>query len=680
MAYGTIKIDTITFTDGGIDKSVAISGLVQNPTFTGNVTVTGTISGNTVRGQTISGVTVTGTTANFTSGNFANISGGTHTITSGVFASGTAANPSISFVSDPNSGLYSPGADQVAISTNGTGRLFVGSDGKIGIGTSPGSELLTVNGRVQCQWNAFSNGGTTSYAGDATSLVTGSTAGMWAARSDSALLFAISSNERMRLDSSGRLGLGTSSPSSQLHCTGDIKFGDAITLSRNILTGLVTIADATTEPYTQGFAFRTNETDEAYRFENGDGTSTYLTIRGSGNVGIGTTSVQQALHVSQSGGNGFAGIRSQNSNSGTGIAGIEFSSDSTYAKSAIGLLRGDANGVGSLVFYNASSTGAANWSTADERARIDSSGRLLVGTSSSISTPIYENGVWAPQACKEQFAGITAADSSLSISVFQNLAKGGAQLSLNKSRSSTVGTFGGNALAVHNELGAISFSGDDGSKFVAAASITCATDGTPGANDMPGRLVFSTTADGASSPTERMRLGNDGILYNVSTSHAVIASTTAAAGLGYYLFVGTYGATAGSAGSGTISIEIFSNGNVRNTNNSYTAISDLKLKENIVDANSQWNDIKALRVCNYNFKEGQTHKQIGLIAQEVELICPGLVYETHDRDADNTDLGTTTKSVQYSVLYMKAVKALQEAMERIEQLETEMAAVKAQLS
>jgi hypothetical protein len=115
MAYGILKCDTVTFTDAGIDKSVTLSGLVQNPTFSGNVTVTGTFSG----------VTVTGTTANFTSGNFTNISGGTHTITSGVFAAGSAASPSITFTGDLNTGIYSPGADQVAVATNGTGRLFV---------------------------------------------------------------------------------------------------------------------------------------------------------------------------------------------------------------------------------------------------------------------------------------------------------------------------------------------------------------------------------------------------------------------------------------------------------------------------------------------------------------------------------------------------------------------------
>jgi|LauGreDrversion4_2_1035121.scaffolds.fasta_scaffold00465_26 hypothetical protein len=62
MPYGTIKIDTVTFTDNNVDKSVTLSGLIQNPTFSGNVTVTGTVSGNTIQGQTISGVTIQGQT------------------------------------------------------------------------------------------------------------------------------------------------------------------------------------------------------------------------------------------------------------------------------------------------------------------------------------------------------------------------------------------------------------------------------------------------------------------------------------------------------------------------------------------------------------------------------------------------------------------------------------------
>jgi hypothetical protein len=123
---------------------------------------------------------------------------------------------------------------------------------------------------------------------------------------------------------------------------------------------------------------------------------------------------------------------------------------------------------------------------------------------------------------------------------------------------------------------------------------------------------------------------------------------------------------------------VYGNGNVQNSNNSYGSISDIKLKENIVDASSQWEDLKALQVRKYNFKEEtgqQTHNQIGLVAQEAELVSPGLVSESPDRDAEGNDLGTVTKSVNYSVLYMKAVKALQEAMERIETLEAKVAAL-----
>jgi hypothetical protein len=73
MSYGELKIDTITFTAGGVDASVSVSGLVQNPTFTGNITTTGTISGDVIKGNTVSGATVTGDTGEF--GNLTAVSG-----------------------------------------------------------------------------------------------------------------------------------------------------------------------------------------------------------------------------------------------------------------------------------------------------------------------------------------------------------------------------------------------------------------------------------------------------------------------------------------------------------------------------------------------------------------------------------------------------------------------------
>jgi len=119
-------------------------------------------------------------------------------------------------------------------------------------------------------------------------------------------------------------------------------------------------------------------------------------------------------------------------------------------------------------------------------------------------------------------------------------------------------------------------------------------------------------------------------------------------------------------------------GNAVNTNNSYGAISDIKLKENIENASSQWDDIKSIQVRKFSFKNDEEHKRmLGLVAQEVELISPNLVETVIDRDKDGSDLGTTTKEVKYSVLYMKAVKALQEAMVRIEALESKVTALEA---
>ena len=127
---------------------------------------------------------------------------------------------------------------------------------------------------------------------------------------------------------------------------------------------------------------------------------------------------------------------------------------------------------------------------------------------------------------------------------------------------------------------------------------------------------------------------------------------------------------------------IFGNGNVQNANNSYGQTSDVKLKENIVDANSQWDDIKNLRVRNFNFKSNSgfsTHRQIGLIAQEAETVSAGLVEDvndvTEDENGTKTETGTVTKQLKYSVLYMKAIKALQEAQTRIETLESKVSAL-----
>jgi len=122
--------------------------------------------------------------------------------------------------------------------------------------------------------------------------------------------------------------------------------------------------------------------------------------------------------------------------------------------------------------------------------------------------------------------------------------------------------------------------------------------------------------------------------------------------------------------AGTSKCIITDGGDLKNTNNSYGAISDEKLKQDIEDASSQWDDIKAVRFRKFKFKDNvEDGFKLGVVAQELEKVSPSLISESIDRDADGKDLGTTTKSVKYSILQMKGIVALQEALNRIETLE-----------
>jgi len=150
------------------------------------------------------------------------------------------------------------------------------------------------------------------------------------------------------------------------------------------------------------------------------------------------------------------------------------------------------------------------------RATVDSSGRLLVGTSSAV------NGA-SSTVSAFQLHGNTGSASSPMFTRWQDVSNG-TPVVIQKSRGGSVGT---NVVVQNNdEIGRVDFAGDDGNGFFTAARITAFIDGTPGANDMPGRLVFSTTADGASSPTERMRITSDGgiLIGKTDTNESVSGS------------------------------------------------------------------------------------------------------------------------------------------------------------
>ena len=152
---------------------------------------------------------------------------------------------------------------------------------------------------------------------------------------------------------------------------------------------------------------------------------------------------------------------------------------------------------------------------------------------------------------------------------------------------------------------------------------------------------------------------------------------------------GSYDLIHGRNGGGHV-FNVADSGNVQNSNNSYGSLSDERIKQNISDASSQWEDIKALKIKNYKLKklvnrDGETAtSHLGVIAQDLETSnMKGLVEEVSPTKEDvalHSDFGSIDengvftegqkiKSVKYSVLYMKSIKALQEAIERIETLE-----------
>jgi hypothetical protein len=635
MAYGILKCDTVTFTDAGIDKSVTLSGLVQNPTFSGNVTVTGTFSG----------VTVTGTTANFTSGNFTNISGGTHTITSGVFAAGSAASPSITFTGDLNTGIYSPGADQVAVATNGTGRLFVASNGYVGVGTASPSVALhavgigrfesagaTIDLSPSSDTNTFQinrENSTLLFNGTGTSKISkgGSSPGNLQIESqNSNLEFFTGGSERLRITSAGLVGIGTSSVNALLEVNNSTAGGEVQRIEGNYDgSGSVILTNWRRAGGSVAAALKYNDdssplcmsigttTSHEFRIRTAD--TDAITIDTSQRVGIGTSAPGAKIHSLQA--STGEGLRVDGADSGfslvveggttyhtkirqvsigsgyfsntppnnglivEGSVGIGTTSPGTtldvtgitrtstyFSANDNGYIRGDTAGE-LRIQAGTNGTIFRNSSNSAEYARIDSSGRLLVGTATSVSnvyvaSSAFQQTVQVATATNSYANGFTALNYS---------AVGYASvLTLGLSKNNTLGS--DTAISSGDDLGIINFVGNDGTNFRSGAFITATCDGAVSTGDLPTRLVFSTTADGASSPTERLRITSAGLVgigtSSPSTSLHVIgggkfaSSTTSGSivqaqnsdlsSLGYF---GVEGSTGGVTLTGTLANSTF---------------------------------------------------------------------------------------------------------------------------
>jgi hypothetical protein len=293
----------------------------------------------------------------------------------------------------------------------------------------------------------------------------------------------------------------------------------------------------------------------------------------------------------------------------------------------------------------------------------------------------------ASTALTLQSAGTTA----VTIDTSQNVGIGVTPSSWNGGRGLQIGARGSLADAYSSNiyLGNNWYIDGTGNKYIATAAATLyaltttgqhqwfnAPSGTAGTAitftqamtlDASGNLLVGTTSQLYSNNGKFTVLSSSTtsqavnfVLPASTTSQSIVSSSVTAAGTGWAHFQGQ----SGNGSSITANnIFVYGNGNIVNTNNSYGPISDIKLKENIVDATPKLNDLMRVRVVNYNLKEElgyESHKQIGVIAQELEEVFAGLVDESPDKDLEGNDLGTTTKSVKMTVFIPMLIKAIQE--------------------
>lgn len=516
--YGEVRVDYITYTTGvspnEANVTVPVSGLVNNPTFSGNVIIEGntTIDGDlTVSGSiNASGVIISGIT--------------------GLFDDGTEALPSIAFASDPDTGIYKPATNEIGISTSGLEALRIDNTGNVGIGTSSPSKALEIKSsapiiRLTEDTNTYSEV-------SANSSILSFKADEGNGASTTRIDFRVDGSERMRIDSSGHLLLGTTT-------AGFTSYGDNFTIGDSSHCGMtirggttsdceIFFADGTTgtSRYSGGIRYAHN-TDHMQFTVNA---SERMRIDSSGNVIVGGTSTSStnAAYISPNG--TFVSNRTVASNdlwngklNGAVTSTINADGSATFGQAVNstgnnGILLGGNNGQLNLYttrystdcFQILNTTGSGTnvavrfdgdgSATFAGGVNINGSGRLLVGTSSSRQVGDRTHLI--------QIEGNSSNDGG--VSMVRNFNDDNStSFTLAKTRGTSVGS----TTIVQNgdKIGEFAFAAADGSDVITrAALIRGDVDGTPGTNDMPGRLLFSTTASGASSPTERMRIDSSG--------------------------------------------------------------------------------------------------------------------------------------------------------------------------
>jgi len=374
----------------------------------------------------------------------------------------------------------------------------------------------------------------------------------------------------------------------------------------------------------------------------------------SGNVGIGTASPGVKVDIVSDNNTSLASVLRVNSNNFAVNTAIAY--DGITGSSQFQIRTSSAN----PLLFGVNNT---------ECARIDSSGRLLVGTSSARTT-FYNGGT--PTELQVEGDG----EISVTRNVNDNF---GCSIILGKSRS-TANTI----LSSGDIVGNLSWQGSDGTDFVEAANIKTEIDGTPGANDMPGRLVFSTTADGASSTTERMRIDSFGRLLvgtstnvygarltcqSVTGTTASVFSTDTASEYGTIL---RNTATSGNNGFALFETEPtpVTRGSITYNRAggvvAYNTTSDYRAKTLLGALENPGETIDALKVYR-GVMNGATIERPMLIAHEAQEVAPYCV--TGEKDAVDDDGKPIYQQMDHQVLLPLLIAEIQQLRARVAALE-----------
>ena len=554
---------------------------------------------------------------------------------------GTAAAPSVAFTgSGTDTGIYSPGIDQVAVATNGVQRLYIDSTGSIGVGTTTkaweSGQFFAVqfgkggavfgraagdedrNGFVS---NAYHDAAGWKYiasSAHATRYEQSDGNHLWYYAGTGTADASVAFSEAMRITSAGLVGIGTSSPSSRLHVSGSE--GTLVNIQGTSASAYLLLGNSNNNLGYIGyegtnFNFYPNNTANA------------LVVTPTG-VGIGTTAPQNRLQVGDYSGANYITVGSSSSTKG----GILFADGITGNEAYRGYVEYDhSNDL--LVF----GTGGA------DKVTVDGSGRLLVGTASSIDSA-------SKLQVKDGYINLYHADS------------------------------------VENAGYGVNFSSNGGATGRTHARIALAQTAGNG-----GTLTFSTTADGASSPTERMRIGENG--------NVLINTTTLGAGIGFHTKLAIDGGALGdtavlknAAGSSANTLYCWNAGTTGNngfvafgTEGSYTqrgiinynrgsgvvaynTTSDYRAKTLVGQVENPGATIDALKVYR-GVMNGATVERPMLVAHEAQEVAPYCV--TGEKDAVDDKGNPIYQQMDHQVLVPLLIAEIQQLRARVAALEAQ---------